>query len=316
MLQSVREERARHFQLALRIGIPLLIFIFVLAYAVFFHEESIVLNNITAAIFCAMVFVIVYFIYFALELSRKETLLDRVTGGYHYGSFISRVRKRKPKTLAAAQISNLSVINETFGVRKADSLLKTLVEEMDRQIVRKFGLEGWIGRKNGAEFLLAVDEDPEKIEKYLEEFFSTHTDMEDLEIDYVFAVIRNNIDDPEKAVDQLRDILVQREGMSKKVFISPISDAKRLSEEEREVMEALEKRHLSLQFRPLKNLRTNKTDIFEVIVKMVASEGRPIAPRDFLPIINRHDLGGEYDLLIFEKVLQIAKLVDKEVSLS
>jgi EAL domain-containing protein (putative c-di-GMP-specific phosphodiesterase class I)/GGDEF domain-containing protein len=316
MLQSVREERARHFRMALRIGIPLLLFIFVLAYAVFFHEVKITFNTGTVVLFAAMVFVIVYFIYFSLELSRKETLLDRVTGGYHYGSFVDRVFRDRPRTLAAAQISNLSVINETFGVRKADSLLKTLVEAMDREVLQKFSKRGWIGRKNGAEFLLAIDEEPEIIEKELEKFFNAHPQLEDVEVDFVFAVIRNNIDDPEKAIEQLRDLLVQKEWCDSVIDEPTVSDARKLSQEEQSVVDALERKDLFLLFRPLKNLHTGKVDIYEIGIKMRGDEGKLIAPRDFLPIINRHDLGEIYDLLIVERVLEYARLVDDSISLS
>jgi EAL domain-containing protein (putative c-di-GMP-specific phosphodiesterase class I) len=316
MLQSVREERARHFRMALRIGIPLLLFIFVLAYAVFFHEGNIALNTGTAVIFGAMVFVIVYFIFFALELSRKETLLDRVTGGYHYSSFLDRVRRDRPRTLAAAQISNLSVINENFGVRKADSVLRALVDALDAEVLSKLSRRGWIGRKNGAEFLLAIDAEPEAVEKSLERFFATHHILEEVEVDYAFAVIRNNIDDPEKAIEQLRDLLVQQERQGEGEESSVISDARKLSQAEQSVIEALERKDLKLLLRPLKNLHTGKNDIYEVVVKMLGNNAGTIAPKEFLPIINRHNLGTEYDLLIVERVLELARLSDEEISLS
>jgi len=316
MLQSLKEERARHFKLALRIAIPVLVFIFLLAYAVFFHEERIAVNTTTVALFAAMVFVIVYFIYFALELSRKETLLDRVTGGYHYGSFVDRVLRDRPRTLAAAQISNLSVINETFGVRKADRLLKALVDGIDREVLQKFEKRGWIGRKNGAEFLLAIDEEPEVVERELERFFNSCHRLEEVEVDFVFAVIRNNIDDPEKAIEQLRDLLIQREHCRPVIEEAPVSDARRLSQAEQNVIDALERKALFFLFRPLKNLHTDKADIYEVTVKMQAGDGSTIAPREFLPIVNRHDLGDVYDLLIVERVLEYARLVDESVSLS
>jgi EAL domain-containing protein (putative c-di-GMP-specific phosphodiesterase class I) len=316
MLQSLKEERARHFKLALRVGIPLLVFIFALAYAVFFHEESFAINAGTVTLMAAMVFVIVYFIFFALELGRKETLVDRVTGGYHYEAFLDRVVRERPQTLVATQISNLSVINETFGVRKADSLLKALVHAIDREVLQKFEKRGWIGRKNGAEFLLAIDEEPEVVEKELERFFNAYRLLEDVEVDFVFAVIRNNIEDPEKAIEQLRDLLVQRESCRPVIEKEPVSDARQLSQAEQNVIEALERKDLFFLFRPLKNLHSGQADIYEVTVKMHGSDGSTIAPREFLPIINRHDLGDVYDLLIVERVLEYAHLVDESVSLS
>jgi len=316
MLQSVREERARHFRMALRIGIPLLFFIFALAYAVFFHGGTIAFSTGAAVIFAAMVFVIVYFIFFALELSRKETLLDRVTGGYHYTSFLDRVFRDRPRTLAAVQISNLSVINEMFGVRKADNLLRMLVNALDQDVLARFSKRGWIGRKNGAEFLLAIDAEPETVEAELERFVHGHHQMDDVEVDFTFAVIRNNIDDPEKALEQLRDLLVQQEQGDRDIEKSLVSDARKLSLAEQNVIDAVHRKDLLLHLRPLQNLHSGETDIYEVVVKMFASDGSGIAPGEFLPIINRHNLGVEYDLLIVEKVLELARMVDEKVALS
>jgi EAL domain-containing protein (putative c-di-GMP-specific phosphodiesterase class I) len=49
---------------------------------------------------------------------------------------------------------------------------------------------------------------------------------------------------------------------------------------------------------------------------MRAANGSTIAPRDFLPIVNRHNLGEVYDLLILERSLENARLVDETISLS
>jgi len=316
MLHSLKAERARHFRLALRIGIPMLIFVLLLSYGVFFQEREVSLTLENIIIFLGMVFSMIYLIYFALDLSRKETLLDQVTGGYHYHSFVDQLRKNPPRSLAAVQVSNLSVINEAYGVRKADELLKTLVCTLDREIAREVGTRGWIGRRNGAEFLLAIDEEPEVVEKLLERFVSAYVTLEDVDVDLAFAVIRNNIDDPEKAIEQLRDLLIQQKRFGSLINEAPVSDAQKLSEAERSVIEALERRDLSLSFRALKNLHNNRNDIYEIVVKMYGEDGSVIAPRDFLPIINRHNLGERYDLLIVDRVLEVMRLVDDSISLS
>ncbi|ADV47224.1 EAL domain-containing protein [Nitratifractor salsuginis] len=316
MLRSVREERARHFKLALRITVPVLIFVLLLTYVFFFREEPFKIGTESILVFSGMVFVVVYFVFFALELSRKETLLDRTTESYHYDAFLERIYRYRPKTLAAIQIKNLNVINENFGVRRTDNILKRFVEVLDDAIVEQNIKDGYIGRKNGGEFLLALNDEPETVRKELERFCRTHTEIDGIEIDCAFAVIRNNIDDPDKAVEQLRDLLAQRESFDRALQTAKISDARSLSEEEQAVVDALERKDLEFHFRPLQNLKTGKKDIYEVAVKMRDASGNPIAPRDFLPIINRRDLGDVYDLLILERVLEDALLLDEELSLS
>jgi EAL domain-containing protein (putative c-di-GMP-specific phosphodiesterase class I)/GGDEF domain-containing protein len=326
MLDSEKEERARHFRLALRIGIPLLLFISAMAYGVFFKKEPLRWDFETWVLFGAMIFTIIYFIYFALELSRKETLLDRITGGYHYYSFIDKAKRNPPKTLAVLQVNNLPVINENFGVKRADNVLKHLVELLSSECMTKTAKNIYIGRKNGSEFLIASDSEPEVVEQLLNQFIKKYATIDDIDIDYSVAVIRNNIDDPEKSIDQLRDILARKEckrvdeeeiAKEKKSPVTIIPDAQMLSKEEQEVLEALNKQSLTFQFRPLKNLHTGVVDIYEVSVKLISPiDNRPITPKVFLPIINRQNFGEHYDFLIFKNVLEVAKLIDKNISLS
>ncbi len=325
MLDSEREERSRHFRLALRVGIPLLIFIFSMAYGVFLKKEPIKWDLETWVLLGAMVFAIIYFIYFALELSRKETLLDRITGGYHYYSFIDKAKKHPPKTLAVLQVNNLPIINENFGVRRADNVLKQLVELLSSECMSKTAKNIYIGRKNGAEFLIASDSQAEVVEKLLSQFIQKYPTIDDIDIDYSVAVIRNNIDNPEKSIDQLRDILARTEckrvddedEIQKPQNLTLIPDAQMLSKEEQEVLDALNKQSLTFQFRPLMNLHTGEVDIYEVSVKLISPiDNRPITPKVFLPIINRQNFGEHYDFLIFKNVLEVAKLIDSNISLS
>ncbi len=315
MLESVKEERSRHFRMALRIGLPLIFFIFLLAYAVFFHEETIRITVENVVIFVGMLFVIVYFIFFALELSRKETLLDRITEGYHYDSFLQRIQTTRPRTLAAVQIGNLSAINETFGVGKADQVLKRLVDLLSEELFPRLDAHGYIGRKTGAELLLAVDCDPEEVEEELSRFAQEHRTIDEVETELAFAVIRNNIEEPSKALEQLRDLLVRQECLPVREQ-KTIPDAKELSREENEVVDALKRGAVILSFRPLLDLHTGRSELYEVGVRMKDSQGRSIPPRDFLPIINRHNLGQYYDLLIFRRLLELASLTDDSLAFS
>ncbi len=228
-----------------------------------------------------------------------------MTGGYHYSSFIDRAKKDPPKSLAVLQVNNLPIINENFGVTKADTVLRHLVELLSNECMTKSASNIYIGRKNGSEFLIASDSEAEMVEKFLHQFIELHKSIDDIDIDYSVAVIRNNINDPEKSIDQLRDILARTEckriddddESKKDESITIIPDAKILSKEEQEVLEALNKHSLTFQFRPLMNLHTNKIDIYEVSVKLISPvDGRPITPKVFLPIIIDKILGA-YDFL-------------------
>ncbi len=315
MLRSLEEERSRHFKWALRISLPLLVFIGALGYGVFFREGPIDFSPENVVIFLAIVFVVVYFIFFSLELSRQESLLDPTTGGYHYEAFLTRVRRDRPQTLAALHIANLAEINENFGVRKTDQLLKVLVERLENEVLSTPKGNGYVGRKMGAEILLASTLAPEEFQSLLERFVASHPQLEGADLSYQYAVVHNIGEKPEKALEQLRDLLVSqsttRPGSERKVM-----DVRELSREEETILSLLKDEALSLAFRPMKNLHTGKEDLYEVGVTMRHPDGGWIPPKVFLPIINRHEQGKIYDRILFGKILETAALVDENVAFS
>ena len=264
-----------------------------------------------------MLFAVVYFVYFSMELARKETLLDRVTEGYHYESFLERVRRRRPQSLAAIQLANLREINETFGVARADKMLKSLTLLLGEELLGRWDREGCIGRKTGAELLLALKVDPPVLQKALEEFTHAHEQIDGIDVEYHYAVIHNNEQDPEQTLDRLRDLLVRREVEKNDSYpVNVTADARRIGDEERLILESLKRGDLHLHFRPLLNLRTGVAEIYEVGVRMQTLEGAKILPKAFLPVINRNNLGESYDLLIVEKLLEISSLVDPKIAFS
>ncbi len=324
MLKSIKDERARHFQLALRVGIPVMVLILTIAYSVFFHEENIKLTTQSIVLMAGLIFVVVYFIYFALEESRKESLIDPVTGGYRFNHFLKLIEKHHPKTLAAIRVDNLSIINENFGIKATDELLQKLIEYLDSYISKQTGKKGAIGRKYGMEFLIAIDTEPELIKYTLQEFIKEFSSIDNIDLEYKYTVVRNDEIDPNRAIEQLQNLLnipdkcimgeeSDEEIESKKSIIPNI---KGLSHEESIVIDALKKEQIKLQFRPLKNLSLNRIDMYEISVKLSDNDGKYILPRNFLPIINRHNLGEQYDKLLYQKIITLQKIIDKDISLS
>ena len=314
MLESVKEERARHFQLALRIGIPVMVLVLVLAYAVFFHGNRIALNTQSVVLMSGLIFVVVYFIYFALEQSQKESLIDPVTSGYRYDYFIKHIKKKPPQTLAALKVNNLSVINEVYGIRRTDRLLKDITEKLNRFLFVESSKHPLIGRKLGAEFLIAIDLEPVKTKELLERFVDSHSSHDGIDVEYSYTLIAYSDSDPDKAIEQLRDLLNTPCRLTEKEKTIP--NSLKLSENEQKIVESLSKENLELYFRPVMRLSSRVIEIYEISVKLKSKDGETLLPRHFLPVINRHDLGLEYDTIIYNKILEIIPLVDKNISFS
>jgi len=100
MLLSEAEERGRRFKLALRAGIPILLLIALILYAIFLKSDSMTLISENSFLIAGIAFISIYFIYFLLEQDAQETLLDNKTRGFNKKSFAQKVQSSNLKTIS------------------------------------------------------------------------------------------------------------------------------------------------------------------------------------------------------------------------
>ncbi|BAF71100.1 EAL domain-containing protein [Sulfurovum sp. NBC37-1] len=313
MLQSERQERGRRFELALRAGIPIILLISVVFYAIFFQGKKIELTLENGILFASIVFITVYFIYFLINLSVNETLVDLATQGYNEKAFISQLEAYHPKTVALLVIKNLSTISENYSTDEVDVLLYSVVHKLHNEFNKAGFGNTLIARRYGAEFLIAIDKESEEIQHIFENFIDQNRTINDIELDYAFSMIRDTDEHIKKTILHLKDLLAAQDQNKDN---SSVPDAKEISQTEAAVIQALKEKNLLLSFRPLQNVKTGTIDIYEISVKLRSPDNGDILPRVFLPIINRLGLGREYDLTIFSHILTLLPLVDSNISFS
>ena len=134
MLLSELQERQRKFKLAMRAGIPVVLFIFVIVYTTFLHDQAVVLTIPNTFLISAILFISVYFIYFIMEISVKETLLDQATQVYNEKAFIDQLEDYQPKTMVLLIIKNLSTISENYSIDDVDLLLYNVIHKLNNDL--------------------------------------------------------------------------------------------------------------------------------------------------------------------------------------
>lgn len=317
MLLSERQERERRFKLALRAGIPIIFLISLVLYSTFFKNNSVELNIENGILMGAILFITVYFIYFLMELSIRETLIDQTTQGFNEKAFISQLKSYKPKTLILLIINNLSTINENYSTDAVNILLYNVIHKLNEELNKAGFSKALISRRYGAEFLIAIDRDSEDIRGIFEHFISNNSVINEIELDYNFSVITNTGEDLESAILHLKDLIAtQRKTERKDKKENVIQDAKKISEIETCIIAALKEKNILLSFRPLLNTKTNTIDIYEISAQLTSANMGNILPRIYLPIINRLGLGRDYDLLLFKHIVNLLPLIDKDISFS
>ncbi len=317
MLLSERQERERRFKLALRAGIPVILLVSLVLYSTFLRDNTLEFSLENSFLIGAIFFITVYFIYFLMELSAKETLIDQTTQGYNEKSFIKQLQTYKPKTIVLLIVENLSTISENYSTDDVDLLLYNITHKLNQELT-KLGLDkSLIARRYGAEFLIAIDKNSEDIQTIFENFITNNKMINDIELNYNFAVITNTGKELEKNIVHLKDLIsTQYITNSKYKKSSVIQDAKEISDTESCIIRSLQEKNLLLSYRPLLNIKNNTIDIYEISVKLKSYHMGNILPRVYLPIMNRLGLGRDYDLALLQHIVDILPLIDESISFS
>ncbi|MBN2824739.1 MAG: GGDEF domain-containing protein [Campylobacterales bacterium] len=315
MLLSTLLERERRFKIALRAGIPAILFIFVVGYIIFIKDTNITISVRDSLIMGGIVFATIYFIYFMLELATKGTLLDKETDGFNQKAFLNVIKHRKPKSIALLAIHNIDTINQNYGLEKVNAILHDIIATLDIYLSQHGVSNTIIGRYSGTKFLIALNRDTQEIENILESYIKEYHEIAQIEIDYIFSVVSSS-ENYTKDIFFLIDSIAYNMDESDEGSRVIVKDAKKEQELEVLIKEALNSRFLFFSFRQLLNATTQKVDIYTIAPKIILNDTRELQPREYLPIINRLGLGQVYDLTLFKQVVDTASLIDDSISLS
>ncbi|HFS85379.1 MAG TPA: GGDEF domain-containing protein [Epsilonproteobacteria bacterium] len=316
MLYSEKEERGRHFTLALRAVIPLLLLVSIVIYSTFLKGEIVSLNLENKILIAALTFISVYFTYFFIARSAEETLLDQTTHLFTEKAFVDKLEKYSPDAMVLFLVDNLASINENYSSEEVDIMLYGVVKKLNRTFESHHLKHILMARRHGAEFLIALKSDAKEIDTILKEFIANHETVNKIELDYRYSIATNTDEDFTHTLQQLKSLLPtdtpsEEDGEEEK---SAISDTKELSKIENQVLSAMQTGSLLLSFRPLLNLSTGRVDIYEIAVKLRSPESEPLLPRTYLPIINRLGMGRKYDLILLKHLIELLPLIDNDIS--
>jgi len=316
MSQALEEERTRRFKLALRAGIPVLILVFLVFFNTIYQGENIVFTIKDGVLLTAVTFITIYFIYFLMNLSVQESILDQTTQGFNQKTIIKKLEEAQPNTLAILVIDNLVPLNENYGIEEVDALLYTIHSSL-HLIFRQQGFNDiLIGRHRGGEFLIGIESQYEEVKNILEKMPTLYQQINQMEISYKYAVMHNNNFHPKRTIIQLQDLIASQAIDANQKNTAIIQDAQEFNEIEKCVSENIKKQKLLLSFKPLLNMQSNQIDSYEVSVTLPSWGKKNILPRVFLPIVNRLGLGREYDFNLIKHIVELLPLVDEELSFS
>ncbi|MBD3808216.1 MAG: EAL domain-containing protein [Epsilonproteobacteria bacterium] len=308
MILSQTIERERRFKLALRAGLPILSLIGLIIYSVF-QKENITLDTETIILLVSSGFITVYFIFFIIEISASENIVDETTSVLKEEAFTKIAKKSNTNTIALIEISNFDAIEEYYNNNEIKNMLKIFAQKLSKIFNDKDFKHTLLGKKNNNAFLVATKtNDKDKLFNTIKTFISTHGKINKIDIEYNFAITACT-KEYDKTIRYLKDIIkIQKNsGIEKSIEIKEI---------EERTLRALEQKNLIFIYKPLLNLHDSIINIYEVFVKLKTNNNEELSPKLYLPILNSLGLSREYDLTIAKHIIELLEKMDDNIALA
>jgi diguanylate cyclase (GGDEF)-like protein len=284
MTYTEKKERSHRFVLALRMGLPIFLMSVIALYALFSQTSSTVDSLIVLALL--LFAMAVYFLFFLINQSSYEHITEPITHTFtpeyffkHFHSF----GKRKTVTIVMISIDNLLGINERYGVKNGDEVLKNAAMQINEFFTSKEIKILPLCRFKGGDFILLLTGEKEANTALVELFLAKHQETLINEIEVKLSAVLLDtklIKQPKEIITRLYEL--QYANKEKKAFTD--SDDIIPHELEEAVLEALKSQRYSIA---LQTVCCDKTPMIETSFKLINENGGLIHQSRFIPFLNR-----------------------------
>jgi len=298
------KERSHHFILALRMGLP----IFLLSGVSLFTLFSQLHTTLSSLIILSLILLsmAIYFIFFLINQSNYEHITDSLTHTFtpeYFFKLYNRWSKTQTCTLIMITIDNLALINERYGVKNGDLILKEAVVQINDFFALKEIKKLPICKYKGGSFILLLMGEKENYSSIIELFCTKYQENSINEIETWFsAVILDNkfFKDQEEVLTRLYEL--QYAQKDKKIEDDD-SDEVIPSKFEYSVLRALKYHRYSIA---TQIICCELASIVEVTFKLIDEKGSYLHQSRFVPFLNRIGKIREYEEHLLEIVVKMA----------
>ena len=269
-----------------------------------------------------------------IALQRKElyyrrlAMIDELTGVWNRTHFLKEAEeilnynKNQEYYMISTDIDKFKYINDTFGYNMGDEVLK----EEARQFAEIFGTRGIFARIIADEFVGLIECSESENEKDLMENLKTfESNMRNYAKHYFRIQIKIGIYKIEKRENNIRITeCIDRANIAKKHIKGNLNQmisyfdeetAKRSALEneiEGKMEKALENGEFCVYYQPKYNLRTEKIEGAEALVRWIEPDKGMIGPNLFIPLFEKNGFIIRLDFYVYETVCKHLKQWIKE----
>ena len=311
MLLPEIKEREYRFKLALRMVLP----IFALIIALVLHTFITSKDTISTSFYIESILILVFSIYFIFYLIYKgfdtkitESVSKAFTREYMYGYLKREIQDSKEYTLILLSVDNLYEINSRYGIKNGDKVLFKTLEWIAAYLKSKDIYNFPIGRIKGGDFIIGLSGDKSRYKTIVELMCLK---SEDFKIDDIEVQISGAINDTKfsRDIDYLIENLFELQSKNRSYrSAAEGSDDINPNELEYDVINAIKREDISIY---TQSVFENGSELFkECFVKLKREDGSIIHQKNYMKILDKLRLMGDYDLIVLEKILKMCRSSD------
>ena len=303
MTYTENKERSYRFILALRMGLPIFLMSIIALYALFSQPYSTLASLIILALL--LFAMAIYFLFFLINQSNYEHITESIASTFTPEYFFTRFSDwtgGKVGTLAMISIDNLSGINERYGAKNGDDVLRAITVQINNFFNEKEIKKLPLCRYKGGDFILILMGEKENNSALIEFFLAKYEESLVNEIEVKLSCVlmdTKHIKQPQEIVTRLYEL--QYANKERKTFTD--QDEIIPHELEESVLEALKAERYSIG---LQNICCDKTPMYEVSFKLINEKGGLIHQSRFIPFLNRIGKMREHESNILEYAVGLA----------
>ncbi|WMJ23823.1 EAL domain-containing protein [Paludicola sp. MB14-C6] len=258
-----------------------------------------------------------------LFLQNRKISIDTLTGASNRTSLLKKLRNfhryRGGGYLVIVSLDDFKFVNQTFGQENSDAILRVVANYLTQFIP-----DGVIYRYNGDEFALILTKQQCKDVKHIVNAILERFNViwEYNRIIFMLSASIGVVPFPAQFIsaEQLlstADFTVYQAKASGKKRAVYFDDKLMLELNRRHnVKSALERAIIEdkfeLYYQPIYNIKENRFEYAEALLRFTDEELGVIAPSEFIPIAEKSGLIGEITYIVFEKVTEIIEQMQAE----
>ncbi|WP_166837152.1 putative bifunctional diguanylate cyclase/phosphodiesterase [Rheinheimera pleomorphica] len=256
-----------------------------------------------------------------MQLTEKARYLnryDQLTGALNRDALLLQLQEKlqqpaaEPLYLLMLGLDKFKTINESAGLKQGDLLLRQLNQRFENSILKP----ALIARTGGDIFALALADIHNNsqlqfalrhLQQLVEKRFDTVAGPLQLSCTIGIACAPMDADSAERLLQKANIAFHQAKRLQARhlAYQAGMEDeSTRLLSWETELLSAMQNDELILYFQPQINLRDNKLDAFEVLVRWQHPQKGFLMPGQFLPFVEQLGLSRQLDFWVLKKAVQ------------